>query len=77
MYTRFFDSGVCAAVFAHGYGKGGLVLRWNGRADGKGENILQEQGQKKGRGLGFQLNAITLTGIVVMVTILVRWLQSL
>ncbi|ERJ95859.1 hypothetical protein HMPREF1992_00137, partial [Selenomonas sp. oral taxon 892 str. F0426] len=40
---------------------------------GKGENILQEQGQKKGRGLGFQLNAITLTGIVVMVTILVSF----
>ena len=34
---------------------------------------MQEQGQKKGRGLGFQLNAITLTGIVVMVTILVSF----
>mgnify|MGYP000932708612 CR=1 FL=1 len=43
------------------------------RVQGKGENILQEQGQKKGRGLGFQLNAITLTGIVVMVTILVSF----
>ncbi len=73
MYTRFFDSSVCAAVFAHGYGKGGLVLRWNGRAGGKGENILQEQGLKKGRGIGFQLNAITLIGIVVMVTILVSF----
>ena len=40
---------------------------------GKGENILQEQGQKKGRGIGFQLNAITLVGIVVMVTILVSF----
>ena len=64
---------MCAAVFAHGYGKGGLVLRWNGRADGKGENILQEQGLKKGRGIGFQLNGITLIGIVVMVTILVSF----
>ena len=53
--------------------RGGLVLRWNGRADGKGENILQEQGLKKGRGIGFQLNAITLIGIVVMVTILVSF----
>ena len=44
-----------------------------GRAQGKGENILQEQGQKKGRGIGFQLNAITLTGIVVMVTILISF----
>ena len=53
--------------------RGGLVLRWNGRAAGKGENILQEQGLKKGRGIGFQLNAITLIGIVVMVTILVAF----
>ena len=44
-----------------------------GRAQGKGENILQEQGQKKGRGIGFQLNAITLVGIVVMVTILISF----
>ncbi|AKT53163.1 chemotaxis protein [Selenomonas sp. oral taxon 478] len=34
---------------------------------------MQEQGQKKGRGIGFQLNAITLVGIVVMVTILVSF----
>ena len=40
---------------------------------GKGANILQEQEQKKGRGIGFQLNAITLIGIVVMVTILVSF----
>ena len=40
---------------------------------GKGENILQEQGQKKGRGIGFQLNAITLIGVVVMVTILISF----
>ena len=44
-----------------------------GRAQGKGENILQEQGQKKGRGIGFQLNAITLIGVVVMVTILISF----
>ena len=62
-----------AAVFTHGYGKGCLVLCQNGRAWGKGENILQEQGLKKGRGIGFQLNAITLIGIVVMVTILVSF----
>ena len=43
------------------------------RAWGKGENILQEQGQKSGRGIGFQLNAITLVGIVVMVTILISF----
>ena len=34
---------------------------------------MQEQGLKKGRGIGFQLNAITLVGIVVMVTILVSF----
>ena len=34
---------------------------------------MQEQGQKKGRGIGFQLNAITLVGIVVMVTILISF----
>ena len=34
---------------------------------------MQEQGQKKGRGIGFQLNAITVIGIVVMVTILVSF----
>ena len=34
---------------------------------------MQEQGLKKGRGIGFQLNAITLIGIVVMVTILVSF----
>ncbi|WP_315436485.1 methyl-accepting chemotaxis protein [uncultured Selenomonas sp.] len=34
---------------------------------------MQEQGQKRGRGIGFQLNAITLIGIVVMVTILVSF----
>ena len=34
---------------------------------------MQEQGQKQGRGIGFQLNAITLVGIVVMVTILVSF----
>ena len=43
------------------------------RVQGKGENILQEQGQKKGRGIGFQLNMITLIGVVVMVTILVSF----
>jgi len=46
---------------------------WEGWAQGKGENILQEQGQKRGRGIGFQLNAITLIGIVVMVTLLVSF----
>ena len=34
---------------------------------------MQEQGLKKGRGIGFQLNGITLIGIVVMVTILVSF----
>ena len=34
---------------------------------------MEEQGQKRGRGIGFQLNAITLIGIVVMVTILVSF----
>ena len=34
---------------------------------------MQEQGQKQGRGIGFQLNAITLIGVVVMVTILVSF----
>ena len=34
---------------------------------------MQEQGQKKGRGIGFQLNMITLIGVVVMVTILVSF----
>ena len=34
---------------------------------------MQEQGQKRGRGIGFQLNAITLVGIVVMVAILVSF----
>nr|WP_040394487.1 methyl-accepting chemotaxis protein [Centipeda periodontii] len=34
---------------------------------------MQEQGQKKGRGIGFQLNAITLIGVVVMVTILISF----
>ena len=34
---------------------------------------MQEQGQKQGRGIGFQLNAITLVGVVVMVTILVSF----
>ena len=34
---------------------------------------MQEQGQKRGRGIGFQLNAITLIGVVVMVTILVSF----
>ena len=54
---------------------GGVVSLsvWEGWAQGKGENILQEQGQKKGRGIGFQLNAITLVGVVVMVTILVSF----
>ena len=46
---------------------------WDNRAYGKGENILQEQGQKQGRGIGFQLNAITLIGVVVMVTILISF----
>ena len=31
---------------------------------------MQEQGQKRGRGIGFQLNMITLVGVVVMVTVL-------
>ena len=34
---------------------------------------MQEQRQKKGRGIGFQLNAITLIGVVVMVTILISF----
>ncbi|WP_170950775.1 methyl-accepting chemotaxis protein [Selenomonas felix] len=34
---------------------------------------MQEQRQIQGRGIGFQLNAITLVGIVVMVTILVSF----
>ena len=50
-----------------------LLLQEMGGAQGKGENILQEQGQKQGRGIGFQLNAITLIGVVVMVTILVSF----
>ena len=32
--------------------------------------------QKQGRGIGFQLNAITLIGVVVMVTILVSFVGS-
>jgi len=42
-------------------------------AHGKGEDVLQEQGQKRGRGIGFQLNMITLVGVVVMVTILMSF----
>ena len=42
-------------------------------AYGKGEDVLQEQGQKRGRGIGFQLNMITLVGVVVMVTILMSF----
>ena len=34
---------------------------------------MQEQGQKRGRGIGFQLNMITLVGVVVMVTILMSF----
>ena len=34
---------------------------------------MQEQGKKRGRGIGFQLNMITLIGVVVMVTILVSF----
>ena len=34
---------------------------------------MQQPGQKQGRGIGFQLNAITLVGIVVMVAILVSF----
>ena len=42
-------------------------------AHGKGDDVLQEQGQKRGRGIGFQLNMITLVGVVVMVTILMSF----
>ena len=34
---------------------------------------MQEQGKKRRRGIGFQLNMITLVGVVVMVTILVSF----
>ncbi len=51
---------------------GRRLLCGNGRM-GDGEKNLQEQLQKQGRGIGFQLNAITLIGVALMVTILISF----
>ena len=39
----------------------------------KGEEIVEEQGHKQGRGIGFQLNAVIFIGVAVMVAILISF----
>ena len=42
-------------------------------AQEKGEEIVEEQGHKQGRGIGFQLNAVIFIGVAVMVAILISF----
>ena len=39
----------------------------------RGEEIVEEQGHKQGRGIGFQLNAVIFIGVAVMVAILISF----
>ena len=47
-------------------------VRWEGEQE-KGEEIVEEQGHKRGRGIGFQLNAVIFIGVAVMVAILISF----
>ena len=47
-------------------------MLWEG-AQEKGEEIVEEQGHKRGRGIGFQLNAVIFIGVAVMVAILISF----
>ena len=47
-------------------------VRWD-CAQEKGEEIVEEQGHKQGRGIGFQLNAVIFIGVAVMVAILISF----
>ena len=47
-------------------------VRWEGEQE-KGEEIVEEQGHKQGRGIGFQLNAVIFIGVAVMVAILISF----
>ena len=48
-------------------------VRWEGEQE-KGEEIVEEQGHKRGRGIGFQLNAVIFIGVAVMVAILISFI---
>ena len=39
----------------------------------RGEEIVEEQGHKRGRGIGFQLNAVIFIGVAVMVVVLISF----
>ena len=47
-------------------------VRWDCARE-KGEEIVEEQGHKQGRGIGFQLNAVIFIGVAVMVAILISF----
>ena len=47
-------------------------VRWDCARE-KGEEIVEEQGHKRGRGIGFQLNAVIFIGVAVMVAILISF----